>query len=257
METAIDLIERPMNAMEAELQSLACEDNGRLLEMLGDAFRLTVQGVIRMAAIVRILSDRQYDVAKLKLSLTEYLRQVAAGRLLPEALAKFQAAPLLLSRLETLPISSQKRILDDGVVAVATMSGEVIDVPLGELGRDEIFRVFGQGTIRTPQEQSQYLARKLRPAKTRAGALPRRRVRIDAKTRMVQISNASAPLADFMAALSEAGGRQGDIGPGDVNGPSVGARLTEEERERMRAMCKAMRLDEAEFVRRAILTWLI
>jgi hypothetical protein len=116
------------------------------------------------------------------------------------------------------------------------------------LSRRELARVFSEDGLVPPQKQI------VVPRENRA---PRRRVQVDARSRTVSISNTTAPLADFMAAMAEAAGRQGDIDKRDVTGPSVGARLTEEERDRLRAACKAMRIDEPEFVRRAILTWLI
>lgn len=250
METSLELIESsPSQTIVREIESLATEE---VEHRFAEATLRTARGLLEMAACVRVLESRGHDLTSLKMAILPYLRLIAHGQLVPELVLRFAASPSLLAAAARLPVNDQRKLLETGVVSVSVVEADrsigVRDVDPRALSRHELSRIFSDSGIVPPERQ--VIAPRQRTAR-------KRRVRIDAKSRQVYISNASAPLADFMAAMAEAAGRQGDIDRRDVNGPSVGARLTEEERERMRAACKAMRIDEDEFVRRAILTWLI
>jgi hypothetical protein len=73
------------------------------------------------------------------------------------------------------------------------------------------------------------------------------------------IGRASVPIAEVLAALAEAAGWQGVIDDKDHTGnqPTASAKLTPDEKERLKALARAADLPEWEVVRRAILAWLV
>jgi hypothetical protein len=211
----------------------------------------TAEGLTEMAACVRVLESRGRDLSSLRMAILPYLRLIAHGQLAPEALLKFAASPYLLSAISRLPMDAQRHLIDSGMVRVAVVEADrsigTREVDPRVLSHTEISRVFSSSGIVPPESQLTSKPRKQQR---------KRRVRVDAKARVMHVANAKIPLADVLAALAEAAGRQGDI-LDITGGPSVGAVVTQEEMDRLRAACKAMRLEEREFVRRAILSWLI
>jgi hypothetical protein len=252
METGTEIViaePLPGAGLLREIEALA---DDQIEKRFAEATLRTAHGLLEMAACVRVLENRGHNLSGLKMAILPYLRLIAHGQLMPELVLRFAASPSLLAAAARLPMPDQKRLIDKGVVPMAVIEADrsigIREVDPRVLSRRELSRVFGETGLVPPNQQI------VAPHAKRSA---KRRVRVDGLSRTVWISNTSAPLADFLSAMANAAGRQGDIDRRDVNGPSVGARLTEEERDRLRAACKAMRLDEAEFVRRAILTWLI
>lgn len=218
---------------------------------LVDATMRTATGLAEMAACVVELESRGVDLSHLKLAILPYLRLIASGQLLPDIVVRYAGQQRLLSAAAKIPLADQAVLLETGRVRIAVMEKDrsigFREVDPRALTPHEINRVFSSDGILPAEKQI------VEPR-------PKRKVRrlyFDGRTRMLHIAKTQVPLGEVLAALAEAGGRQGDIPLTDVNSPSVGARLTHEERERLRAACKAHRLEESEFVRRAILTWLI
>lgn len=233
---------------------LAKMETQNLRAELAMCLKLTAADFTYMASIFRELSRRGENLDDLRQGLGTYLALIADGNLLPEIVVQFSGRHSLLQAIAALPISDQRQIADDGTVELVGANGEANRIPVTALTTRNIRQVFADHRLRSRNEQIVLMENGGidRPAKKAR----KRRVWADPRTKLMHIANARIPIGQIMSAVAEAAGRQGDI-IGDVNGPSVGARLTEEERERLRAACKAMRLDEPEFVRRAILTWLI
>lgn len=147
--------------MEQQISELRKLDTEELRQALADEMAVTAERVMRLAAIVRVLEERGEPIEDLRLGMMEYLRLIAYGQLLPEAVVQYHAQPLLLGRVATLPIPDQERIVRGDSIEVIEIDGEgksdVRKVPPSKMGRTEIMQVFGRGRIRDISEQRSYL----------------------------------------------------------------------------------------------------
>lgn len=147
-------------------RTLISLSTNELIDKLQQGVSTTVETMRQMAEIVRILDERGVDLSAYRHFPVQQLRRIAYGQTTPEVVVKFQAAPLLLSRITALPLPDQQRLARGGKVRVLTETDEGIDFrevdPL-DLSRNEIHQVFAASEFRTDaQQRSQLMSPKSR-----------------------------------------------------------------------------------------------
>lgn len=151
----------PLNELlETAVTALETHDNDRLREELAKAFRVTVEQIVRMAAIIRILETRGENLDDLKFGLLGYLRKVAYGQILPEVVVRLQSAPLLMTRVSQLPIPDQRKVIGGEPFRVVTIEDGITSHRLIEptkMNSAEIRQVFAKDHIRDDGEQVSWI----------------------------------------------------------------------------------------------------
>jgi len=245
-----------MSLVEAKAGSLSQIPTEEIKARLSAALVRTADGLAEMAAYVGELEARGEDLSSLRLAIMPYLRKIAHRQLLPQLVVSYAGSPQLLSAVASLPIPDQHRLLERGTVAIAVVEedGQIgsREIDPRALSVKQIPRVFSPDGIVPPRDQE------VKPRKKRE-ATRKYSVRVDAKSRRIFVGRMAVPIAEVMTSLAEAAGWQGEIVDEQHHGnmPTAAAKLTENEKARLRAMAKAVNMEESEFVRRAILTWLI
>lgn len=113
------------------------------------------------AAAVKRLEAKGEDLSDLPASLVGTLRRVAYGHLSPSLVAKYFQAPLLLSRMASLPLPDQEWLVEQDAVEVAfvTEAGRIDRrrVPLAAMTPTEMRQVFSRDGIRDEALQIAYV----------------------------------------------------------------------------------------------------
>lgn len=144
----------PIGMFESHVAELSELDLSQLRDEFAKAMIVTVGGVIRLAAIVRVLEDRGEDVSDIQFG--HMLRRVACGQVLPELVVKLQWQPRLLNKVAMLPIADQRTVAEDRPIKVATVENGARThrmVRLMQMSPDEVRRVFAKDHIRDVGEQ--------------------------------------------------------------------------------------------------------
>lgn len=146
--------------VESQMKQMQAYDAPRLREELAKAFRVTVEQIVRMAAIIRLLEDRGENLDDIKSSMLGNLRRVAYGQILPDVMVRFQSVPLLLNRVSMLPIPDQQRLLSDEPIKVMILENGKTDHRLVrplKMSKSEIQQVFAGEHLRDDGEQVSWL----------------------------------------------------------------------------------------------------
>lgn len=248
-----------MSSELVNVSDLSTVSTEELRSKLAAALAHTAQGLTEMAGCVRELEARGEDLSALRLAVLPYLRRIGHGQLLPEIVVSYAGSPKLLAAVSALPIPDQHSLLDTGSVPVAVFDGNggigVRQIDPRALSTRDIQRVFAPDGIRPPVDQVEQFRKKGAP---RVGR--RYQVRVDRTRREVIVGQMRVPVAEVLTALSEAAGWGGEMDEEarKTQGmPRASTNLTEEEKERLVALSKALQLSEWEIVRRAILVWLL
>jgi hypothetical protein len=150
--------------IEAEARVFKEMSTLELREELGRAFKVTVQQIIRIAAIIRVLEDRGEKFDDTKSVLMTCLRKIAAGELMPQVLMSFNGSPSLLGCAMSLPIDDQKRLSDSSPLTVMELNGDEAikhSVLPSKLTRRQVEQVFASDHIRSGAEQVKWLREQL------------------------------------------------------------------------------------------------
>jgi len=136
------------------------------------------------------------------------MSDVAAGRLLPEAVAVLAGRVRTLKIVADLPVDEQRAIvIDRRCIPVLAADGEVREKRLDDLTYAETARVIADGRVRSVDEQKLVLERAEKAAtarRSRPRRGPRPRVTVDADN-LVRIGQLRVPAEDVIAALRTAG----------------------------------------------------
>lgn len=179
----------------------AAMTSDELRTALRSALGVTVAAVRRVAMIWAELESRGEDMSEFRFALSSYMRPVASGRLLPEAVAMLAGQPRKLDRIAALDLYEQRRLVDGGTVAVATADGAVVEKTLGRLTLAETIRVLDGGIVRSPDEQ-RLAMRRSRAPRPKPGRRPR--IVIDKGRGEARIGGVTVRLEDLVAALRTA-----------------------------------------------------
>lgn len=109
-----------------------------LRQELSRAITMTAHAVAYLAACWTELERRGEDLSGLKIGLAPYLREVAQGRLAPEAVVTFAGQRMVLRWLARQPLEMQQRIASGEPVTVIEPDGTARQVPASDLGAHEL-----------------------------------------------------------------------------------------------------------------------
>lgn len=251
-----DLIPRPNDIAAIPTATLRAE--------LARGITDTAAHFARLAVIWTELERRGEDLSDLRRGLGGRLPQIAAGVLAAEAVVAFAERPAVLDAMAGLPLARQRELAAGAAVQVLTPeSAEATAVPLARLPAATVRLVLAGGQERTPEEQRAALVAR-RPKKERGESRSYRPV-VDRERRVVRIGRMEVPVESLLAAFAEAAAGRG-ITPEELRlakerGEGVAVAqglLTPEEDERLRAVCRAKRLDRGDAVRQAVVAmWLL
>ena len=151
-----DILNVPAD-MKRELSAIAAEtDPNALMAELTQCFEITVNHVIKLAALVRRLECLGVEI-ELQVAILPYIRRIAYGQIIPELFVAMQGDASLLARTSSLPIPDQKKIASGEPLKVMEHGGDHrMVVPL-QLTNREIKQVFGKGRLRSDAEQIGWL----------------------------------------------------------------------------------------------------
>lgn len=90
---------------------------------LARAITMTADALSYLAACWVELERRGEDLTDLRIGLAPYLREVAAGRLAPEAVISFAGEKMKLAWIAGQPPNIQRRLADGGIVTLRTSDG--------------------------------------------------------------------------------------------------------------------------------------
>lgn len=202
-----EVVRRSRDEIERQLETLRGLDSDELQRQLHEALRLTVEQVTKMAAIIRVLHERGFDLSELKLGLVKHLQKIAYGRLLPELFVRYQEYPLLVQRLEALGPDDQQRLIEAGEVELAQSEDadedEPIRKPLDRLGQKEIWQVFADGEVRSLAKQREVIRARNSRKRAQAKGKGEEGVKIDTSRGGIEVNGVFLSRRDLTNYLLE------------------------------------------------------
>ncbi len=221
----------------------------RLKEELATAMQVSATGLLRLAMVWSELERRGEDLTAVRTTFGRWLPRVATGVLLPELVIQFAGRPSVLDAVAALPVTEQRQVAGGKRYA---LPGEPKPLPVPFMTASQVRELFRNGQVNdTPAGLP----------KKRAKPARKYRVVVDRDTRTVRVGKAEVPLEEVIAALALAAGDADRVSDADLmadakrhgTGIAVAAcHLTADEDERLKAACKARKLDRGEAVRRAV-----
>lgn len=147
--------------LPADLEAIRNATDGQwLIGELRHSLELSVQHVIRMAAIVRRLEELNIEV-NIKIGPLPFLRKIAYGNMSPELYVALEGNAMLLAKAGSLPTPDQDRVARNEPFKVMGLDGDFRMVPPLQMNRHEANQVFATGRIRSETEQVGYLRERL------------------------------------------------------------------------------------------------
>lgn len=188
--------------VSADLASLTTDE---LLARLESGLARTAADLAELALVFGELESRGYDLSGLRIGMARYLRSIARGQTTPQVVVRFSGLPSLLDRVMQLPLEEQARLAEGGKVSLAVFASEgdriterLID-PLLLTGPQRL-QVFGEGVIRTIEQQVPLLTQQVTLSKRKAR--PGQRVKALRETGEIQVGSRRYSAAELLAALA-------------------------------------------------------
>lgn len=221
---------------------------------LATALGLSARSLLRTAAIWAELERRGEDLSPLRSGIMAYLPLIAAGAVLPETVVLFAGSQTHLRAVASLPADQQRRIADGEPVPMAVNQGGQFTfrlLPVHALTASQVRQVFGERCVRSEAEQIALLTAQSPDPAAGPGRPPKRgKATADRKQGLIRVGRYEVPAADALAALADLAGEAGDE-PGP-NAPTVGARVTDAEHERLRLAAARAKTTVAQLIRNAL-----
>lgn len=241
---------------DVEVSSMTTEE---LKAELARGLTMTAAILSKLARIWDELERRGEDLSELRYGVARLLPLIASGRLASEAVVAFAGRPLILRCLEGVPLDEQRKLADGMPIPVYLPgSDEPQSLPLVRIPSVAVTRVICDGSVRTPAEQR--LAMRKREKKTEENKEQRRgTITVEKEERTIRIGRYTVPLASVIAALAEAAGAKGEVFDSvEMPAKTIAGKVTDEEKERLKAAAKAHGMEEWEMVRQAVVAmWLL
>lgn len=200
---------------------------------------------------------RNRELPRFKKGFSQFLPDIAVGRLLPEAVVAFLESHTVTRHIRGIPLDRQKELADGANVRLYdSTSGETLQMPILNVPCRLVPQIFTNGIERTPEEQRAAI-RGSRPA---TAAKKKYHIVVDRKTSSLKIGNTVVPIIDVMSAMARASGCVGVI---DYNRhateqmPTVVGQLTNTEKEAVRTATKLGGVTESEYVRLAVMAFTV
>lgn len=181
--------------------ALAGASADELRAELGRAIGITARAIQYVATIWAELERRGEDLSDVRFALRDYMRDVAEGRLLPEAVANLAGRRRTLAAVATLPVDEQRRLIDGAPVELARPDGGAERKTIADMTLAEVSLVIRDGAVRPVEAQRLALSRR-RP-KPRRGRPPR--IIVDKETATVRIGTHTVEVEGVISALAAAG----------------------------------------------------
>lgn len=186
---------------EVALSNLSTEE---LRQELHSAIGLTARAIAKVAAIWEELTRRGEDLSDVKFALRDYMRDVASGRLLPEAVALLAGRVRTLRLVSELPVETQRSLVAGESVDLLGVDGTVIKKNIAELSWTESARVMRDGHLLSTAEQKVSLDRMKLPKRRSHQGRPVR-ISVSAADGEVRVGATRIPMERLLAALRAAG----------------------------------------------------
>lgn len=238
---------------------LAALSDSQLESELAKGLNLSADSLLYTAAVWAELERRGKDLSAVRGGVGRTIMLIAAGRLAAEAVVAFIGRPGVLQALDGLPLDRQRELAAGGTIEVYDPDRKaVVKAKLTDVQTPVIRRVLADGRERDAESQRLALTGR---AKRRTEEPAREyRVVVDRERRVVRVGRMEVSVEEVLAAFAVAavGDRVSDadlVADAKKDGKGIAAaecRLTKEEDERLRAACKAKKLDRGEAVRMAV-----
>lgn len=126
------------------------------------------EGLYRMAVIWVELENRGQDLSVIKTPFRSFFPAIASGQMLPDVALQYGGNIKKVELVSKLVVEDQRKIVgDDARVALLTRTPDggtaVTQVKPAEMRLTEARQVFGDGRIRTPDEQAKFLPKEPGP----------------------------------------------------------------------------------------------
>lgn len=223
-----------LTTVEPKLPDLAVMSTQDLRAELGRALNVSAQHLLYLAAVWQELQRRGEDLSELRVGLSQWLPQIAAGRVDANTVIRFAGSPTLLRAIAELPVPQQRAFADGEPVQVLTLdpTGQyrVAELPARDLTATQARIVFGAGSVRSVDQQRALLdADRLARQRRQPSLATASKVRADTRTGTIVVGRTRVTVGELMAAVAAIyADRVGPI-PEEGGGRSLVIQLTEEE----------------------------
>lgn len=189
-------------------QKLKALDTAQLKEELAKSLEMTAKHINYLGQIWKELESRGEDMSDMRFGLAAYLPLIANNKMDANILIKYAGQKTLLGALSNLPIDEQRKIADSGYVTLVKLdengTRSEIQTPLTKLAAADIYQVFSDTGVRTTDDQFRLVDRRFsKPNLAKPKRAKARRVKVDAKDRVLLVSNTAADLDRVIEALSD------------------------------------------------------
>lgn len=235
------------------LPDLAGVSDDDLLAELARGLAHTADTLYRLGCIWAELERRGRDLSTLRHGLNKTLPLIAAGRLAAEAVVSFAGRPALLRALEGVPLDRQRSLAAGEPVAVLdwTDKTSVQQIPLASLPSAAIRLVFGDGEVRSPDQQR--MAMRPRKRKNRDDSERHYTPHYDRKAGTITIGRMIVTLDSLLRELSAAAGPDNSLIDAKAHEyVTTKVRLTDAESKRLVAAATRSGLPDWELIRKAM-----
>lgn len=237
------------------INDLAAMPTDKLRSELAHGLTLTAVTLTKLGMVWAELERRGEDLSDLRIGIARTLPLIAAGRLAAEAVVAFAGRPMILRALEGVPLELQRRLADGEPIPIYLPGSDgPQSLPLARIPSAAITRVIADGIVRTPSEQRMAMRTKKRIPEHR-----KYKIVVDREARTIRVGKMVLPIASILAAMAEAAGAKGMvIDSATAPAKTVAGKVTDEEKERLKAAAKAHGLEEWEMVRQAVVAmWML
>lgn len=191
--------------MQREISRLSvCDDPSQLIEELVGALEITVEQVVKMAAIIRRLDELGVEIT-IPIGPLPFLRRIAYGQMMPELFVNLQGDTTLLERVSTLPRPDQERVSQNKPFKVMSIDNDHRMVPPLSMTRQEIKQVFGIGKVRDDAEQVGILREQIQKSRIKQMDIPTEAVKVNKRRGGVEVGKLFIPRKELARYLAELG----------------------------------------------------
>jgi hypothetical protein len=182
---------------------LAELSTSNLRTMLTEAIGVTAVAIARVAMIWVELERRGEDLSRVKFALRGYMRGVANGKIIPEAVALLAGKPSVLSRVAAMPAAEQRRLLGGAPIEVVDSAGTVAEVKLLEMAPSAVAKVIANGAVMSVAEQVMAMERSSKRVAVDLRRAPR--VSVDLVAKEMRVGGVAVPLERVFLELRKSG----------------------------------------------------
>lgn len=132
---------------------ISFQSDEQLLDRLSSLLKATVDSIREASVVAAELRSRGISCEALHSDLGKWLLLISDGHTTADVVVRFMGRTRLLNLIVSLPRFQQEQILRDGHVKLYTPGGDHQVVPVDSIRMRHANIVFGDGSIRSPQQQ--------------------------------------------------------------------------------------------------------